>query len=128
MEGTISTADIPMLWDEKMKSYLDLDTKGNYKDGCMQDVHWPGGSFGYFPCYTLGAMLAAQFFKALKRDLPGLNASVESGDFTPIRSWLETHVWSKGSSQSPNDLIKNATGKELSDSDYRAHLEERYLA
>jgi carboxypeptidase Taq len=128
MEGAISTADIPMLWDEKMKSYLDLDTKGNYKDGCMQDVHWPGGSFGYFPCYTLGAMLAAQFFKALKRDLPGLNASVESGDFTPIRSWLETHVWSKGSSQSPTDLIKNATGKELSDSDYRAHLEERYLS
>mgnify|MGYP003349790053 FL=1 len=60
IEGDIEAADIPKLWDEKMQSLLGIDTRGNFKDGCLQDVHWSDGSFGYFPSYTLGAMYAAQ--------------------------------------------------------------------
>jgi len=128
IEGSIATADIPLLWDEKMKTYLGLDTKGNYKDGCMQDIHWPGGSFGYFPCYTLGAMLAAQWFRALKQDHDLLDTAIESGDFTSISSWLNKHIWSKGSVEHPLDLIKNATGEALTDRHYKLHLERRYLS
>ena len=128
IEGSISTSDIPALWDEKMKSYLGLDTKGNYKDGCLQDIHWPGGSFGYFPCYTLGAMLAAQWFQALKRDHENLDTAMESGDFTAISSWLKTHIWSKGSFYHPLDLIKEGTGEALTDRHYKLHLERRYLS
>jgi len=128
IEGSIATADIPLLWDEKMKTYLGLDTTGNYKDGCMQDIHWPGGSFGYFPCYTLGAMLAAQWFRALKQDHDLLDTAIESGDFTWISSWLNKHIWSKGSVEHPLDLIKNATGEALTDRHYKLHLERRYLS
>ena len=60
MEGRIEVADIPELWDAKMQQWLGLSTKGNYQNGCMQDIHWTDGSFGYFPSYTLGAMYAAQ--------------------------------------------------------------------
>ncbi len=61
IEGKIEVADIPVIWDEKMQAYLGIDTKGNFKDGCMQDIHWTDGSVGYFPSYTLGVMYAAQF-------------------------------------------------------------------
>ena len=67
IEGEIEPDDIPALWDEKMQTLLGLDTRGNYKDGCLQDVHWSDGSFGYFPSYTLGAMYAAQWFAAMRR-------------------------------------------------------------
>ena len=71
IEGEIEVEDIPALWDAKMQELLGLDTRGNYKDGCMQDVHWGCGLFGYFPCYTLGAMYAAQWFATMRRERPG---------------------------------------------------------
>jgi carboxypeptidase Taq len=82
--------DIPALWDAKMAELLDINTRGNFKDGPMQDIHWPGGAFGYFPCYTLGAMYAAQWFATLRRQLPGLDAHIAAGDLRPMvdRSWL----------------------------------------
>ncbi|MGP4129944.1 carboxypeptidase M32 [Pantoea tagorei] len=67
IEGEIEVEDIPALWDEKMMHSLGLDTRGNYRDGCMQDIHWTDGAFGYFPTYTLGAMYAAQLFHAVKK-------------------------------------------------------------
>ncbi len=67
IEGEIEPEDIPALWDEKMQELLGLDTRGNFKDGPMQDVHWPAALFGYFPCYSLGAMYAAQWFAAMRR-------------------------------------------------------------
>ena len=65
--GEIEAEDIPALWDEGMASLLGLDTRGNFSNGCMQDVHWSAGLIGYFPCYTLGAMYAAQWFAAIRR-------------------------------------------------------------
>lgn len=77
ISGEIEVEDIPALWDEKMLAWLGLDTRGNYRDGCMQDIHWTDGAFGYFPTYTLGAMYAAQLFQAVKRAIRRLmNRSV----------------------------------------------------
>ena len=73
IEGEIEADDIPALWDEKMQTLLGLDTRGNYRDGCMQDAHWTEGAFGYFPSYTLGAMYAAQWFAAMRRAVPDLD-------------------------------------------------------
>jgi carboxypeptidase Taq len=126
IEGTIEARDIPALWDERMEALLGIDTRGNYKDGPMQDIHWTDGSFGYFPSYTLGAMLAAQLFSAIRRDLPHVDASIGQGDFTGIHGWLRDKIWSKASLLSTPELIMQATGAELGTDAFRTHLESRY--
>lgn len=83
INGDIEVDDIPALWNEKMQAWLGLSTIGNYRNGCMQDIHWTDGGFGYFPSYTLGAMYAAQLFSAANRALPDLNQSIAQGEFGP---------------------------------------------
>lgn len=124
----IEARDIPELWNEKMQGYLGLSTKGNDKDGCMQDIHWTDGTFGYFPTYTLGAMNAAQLFRKANADVGGLKASLARGDFEPLRSWLREKIWSKGSLLSVDELMVQATGEKLNVGHFKAHLKQRYLA
>ncbi|ARJ43608.1 carboxypeptidase M32 [Pantoea alhagi] len=126
--GDIEVDDIPALWDEKMQRYLGLDTKGNYRDGCMQDIHWTDGAFGYFPTYTLGAMYAAQLFQALKRALPQLEAQIAAGELQPIFNWLSQNIWQHGSRFPTAQLITQASGEDLNPLHFRRHLEQRYLA
>ncbi len=125
--GEIEAEDIPALWDEKMMKYLGLDTRGNYKDGCLQDVHWPEGLFGYFPSYTLGAMCAAQYFAAIRKAMPDLDARIEAGDLEPVFGWLEANIWRHGSRFETDELMRRATGEALNPAHFRAHLEARYL-
>src|SRR5690606_32627063 len=95
--------------------------------GCMQDIHWPSGSFGYFPTYTLGALAAAQLFAAAKREHDGLEAALGEGDFTPLLGFVRTHVHGKGASRTPDEIIQEATGEPLGTAAFRAHIEARYL-
>lgn len=125
--GEIEPEDIPALWDEKMRTYLGLDTRGNYRDGCLQDIHWPWGNFGYFPSYTLGAMYAAQYFAAIRRAHPNLDARVAAGDLSPIFDWLNSHIWSQASRWETKELVQRATGEALNPQHFRRHLENRYL-
>ncbi|SMF13308.1 carboxypeptidase M32 [Pseudogulbenkiania subflava] len=127
IEGEIEAADIPALWDEKMQAYLGVDTRGNFRDGCLQDIHWTDGSFGYFPSYTLGAMYAAQYFAALRRQQPDLDAQIAAGNLVPVFGWLERNIWSQGSRWQTNELVTRATGEALNPAYFRAHLEQRYL-
>ena len=127
IEGEIEVEDIPALWDEKMQAMLGLDTRGNFKDGPMQDVHWPVGLFGYFPCYSLGAMYAAQWFAAMRRSQPTLDASLDAGDFSPMFDWLRSQVWSQGSRWTTAELVQRATGEALNPAYFQAHLRRRYL-
>lgn len=127
MDGEIEAEDIPALWDEKMMAYLGVDTRGNYTNGCMQDIHWTDGGFGYFPSYTLGAMYAAQYFASLRRAEPELDAQVAAGNLEPIFSWLNANIWSQGSRWSTDELVRRATGETLNPAHFKAHLERRYL-
>ena len=127
IEGRIEVADIPALWDAKMQQWLGLSTKGNYQNGCMQDIHWTDGSFGYFPSYTLGAMYAAQLRFALERELGDMGTLVESGRLPEIFGWLGRHIWSQGSLHGTDELIRRATGEALNPQWLRKHLEQRYL-
>ncbi|HAB23316.1 MAG TPA: carboxypeptidase M32, partial [Pantoea sp.] len=127
IEGDIEVEDIPALWDEKMKQALGLDTRGNYRDGCMQDIHWTDGAFGYFPTYTLGAMYAAQLFQAVKKALPDLGERLQHGDLQPIFDWLQQNIWQHGSRFPTEQLLINATGEALNPRFFRQHLEQRYL-
>ena len=127
IEGKVEADDIPALWDESMQALLGLDTRGNFKDGCMQDVHWSEGAFGYFPCYTLGAMYAAQWFAAIRRAHPDLDARIARADFCPVFDWLRDNIWSQGSRWSTDELARRASGEPLNTAHFRRHLEARYL-
>ncbi|MCW5661877.1 MAG: carboxypeptidase M32 [Burkholderiaceae bacterium] len=128
VEGEIEAEDIPALWDAKMDELLGLDTRGNFKDGPLQDVHWPSGMFGYFPCYSLGAMYAAQWFAAMRRATPDLDARITRGDLAPVFEWLRANVWSQASRWTTDELVRRASGEPLNPAHFRAHLEQRYLA
>jgi carboxypeptidase Taq len=127
IDGSIAADDIPALWDEGMHSLLGVDTRGNYTNGCLQDVHWSGGAFGYFPCYTLGAMYAAQWFAAIRAKTPDLDARVGQGDFAPAFDWLRDHIWTQASRWPTAELARRATGDVLNPQHFRRHLEARYL-
>jgi carboxypeptidase Taq len=125
--GEAQAEDVPTLWDEAMQSLLGLSTRGNFKDGCMQDTHWSDGAFGYFPCYTLGAMYAAQWFAAMRRAVPDLDARIANADFAPMFDWLREQIWSQGCRWTTAELVRRASGEVLNTRHYRRHLEARYL-
>jgi carboxypeptidase Taq len=127
IEGEIEVDDIPALWDEKMQQSLGMDTRGNYRDGCMQDIHWTDGAFGYFPTYTLGAMYAAQLFQAVKRAIPQVDELIRNGELQPVFDWLQQNIWQHGSRFPTQQLLVNATGETLNPHYFRQHLEQRYL-
>lgn len=127
IEGEIELEDVPALWDAKMAELLGLDTRGNFRDGPMQDVHWPEALFGYFPCYSLGAMYAAQWFAAMRRALPDLDARIAGGDLAPVFGWLREQVWSQASRWETGELAVRASGEALNPAHFKAHLQARYL-
>ncbi|WP_186370874.1 carboxypeptidase M32 [Yersinia aldovae] len=126
--GEIEVADIPTLWNEKMQQYLGISTEGNYRNGCMQDIHWTDGAFGYFPTYTLGAMYAAQLFQTAREAIPGLDQSIATGDLRTLFNWLQNNIWQHGSRYSTAELMSKATGEPLNPRYFREHLERRYLS
>lgn len=127
IEGSVEAQDIPALWDLKMDELLGLDTRGNYADGVLQDVHWPEGLFGYFPCYTLGAMYAAQWFATLRRQRPQLDVEIASGQLEPVLVWLRDNIWIQASRWTTEELVLRATGEALNPEYFRQHLATRYL-
>ena len=126
IEGEIEPEDVPALWDAKMMELLGVDTRGNFKDGPMQDVHWPEALFGYFPCYSLGAMYAAQWFAAMRRATPDLDARIHAGDFATVFNWLRDNIWSQASIWTTDELARRASGEVLNPAHFRAHLQQRY--
>ncbi len=126
--GKLRPKDIPEAWDAKMREYLGLATIDNAKDGPMQDVHWPSGAFGYFPSYTLGALVAAQLWAALERGQPAMREDLRNGRFVGINDWRREHVWSQASLWSTPELLERATGERLRAEYFIRHLQRRYLA
>ena len=126
VSGALEASQIPEAWDAKMMQYLGISTINDPKDGPMQDVHWPGGAFGYFPSYTLGAMIAAQQWAALEKAIPDARGQIARGDFAVINDWRAQNIWLQGSRWSTPDLIKRATGEPLNADYFKAHLKRRY--
>jgi carboxypeptidase Taq len=127
INGAIEATDIPELWNDKMQSYLGIDTKGNYSEGCMQDIHWTDGGFGYFPSYTLGAVNAAQIRAAIKRSSVDWEGSLASGDVSDIRHWLSENIWQQGCQLESQPLMESATGEHTNPQYYLEHLQARYI-
>ena len=125
--GELDVADIPDAWNARMTRYLGLSTDGDFKDGCMQDVHWFSGLFGYFPTYTLGAAMAAQWFAAAGKALPSLEAQIEAGEFGPLVGWLRREIHGRGQLKTAKTLLTEVTGEPLNPRHFKTHLERRYL-
>lgn len=124
--GDIKVADLPEAWNHAMQQYLGLSTKDNYKDGVMQDVHWPAGLFGYFPSYTLGRLTAAQLFVAAEKAHPEILEQLTQGNFTSLYHWLGDNVHSKASSVDYDELMQEATGEPLNPNYFIEHIKRRY--
>ena len=125
-EGNMKVKEIPKVWNMYMKKYLGIEPKNN-EEGCLQDIHWFDGTFGYFPTYTLGAIYAAQLSVEVKRQIPSLSNEITKGKFTKLLEWLRHNVHQKGSLYSSDELIKQITGEELNIDYFKDHLVERYL-
>lgn len=126
IEGKLEAKDLPERWDQLMQQYLGISTQGNDKDGCMQDIHWTDGSFGYFPSYTLGAMYAAQQAQAMQIELGSLEQLI-SQQLPSVFDWLQRNIWQHASLLDTNQLITQACGQPLTASAFKLHLEQRYL-
>lgn len=119
-------AELPGAWNAGMKELLGI-TPPNDALGCLQDIHWPSGGWGYFPTYTLGAMTAAQLFDAACRAEPDTLPAIARGDFTPLVGWLRTAIHAHGARYETDDLLVRATGRPLDAGVFKAHLARRYL-
>ncbi|MGG1550626.1 carboxypeptidase M32 [Paenibacillus ferrarius] len=125
--GTLAVADLPQAWNAKYEEYLGV-TPANAGEGVLQDVHWSGGAFGYFPSYALGNMYAAQFTHTLRKELPDFEAYIAQGNLAPIKDWLTDKIYQYGKSQTPNEIVQRVTGEELNPDYLVAYLEEKYKA
>jgi carboxypeptidase Taq len=124
--GDLALNDLPGAWNDGMARSLGVRPPTDTL-GCLQDIHWPDGGWGYFPTYTLGALAAAQLFQAAVAAQPDIEPGLARGDFAPLYRWLRANVHEKGSSASTDEIVGAATGSPLGVEAFRRHLERRYL-
>lgn len=125
IEGSIKVRDIPEIWNAKMQEYLGITPKNN-SEGCLQDIHWSMGAFGYFPTYTLGNLYAAHLFEAFSKGHPDWAEQVAKGEMGFIKNWLQEKVYRHGRRYTTQELLKQATGKPFTEDAYLNYIEDKY--
>jgi carboxypeptidase Taq len=126
LAGELVLADLPAAWNDGMAELLAI-TPPDDRRGCLQDIHWYDGAWGYFPTYTLGAIAAAQLFATATAAEPEALPGIAGGDFAPLMGWLRRHVHGQASLHSTDELLEQATGRPLDTAAFKAHLKARYL-
>ena len=126
LSGDLDLADLPQAWGDGLEALLGIRPPSD-REGCLQDIHWYSGAFGYFPTYSLGAMAAAQVFAAAREQLDDVEGQIEQGTFAPLVDWLRTNIHAKASSASTDEILTAATGSGLRADAFKAHLRKRYL-
>ena len=124
--GRLQVKDLPEAWNAGMKEHLGLEPQ-SYAQGCLQDVHWFVGKFGYFPAYTIGHMAAAQIKDKMKKDIQNIPELMAAGDFLPIQQWLADKIYAQGRLMRMDDLLESVTGARLTPGPLISHLQDRYL-
>ena len=123
--GDMKLGDLPGAWNDGMEELLGIRPPED-RLGCLQDIHWYDGAWGYFPTYTMGAMAAAQLFAAAKETHPDIPEAISTGDFAPLVGWMRENLHTRASSGSTDELLQAATGKPLGTDAFKGHLEVRY--
>jgi carboxypeptidase Taq len=126
LAGELAVRNLPDAWNATMEQRLGVNP-ANDVEGCLQDVHWAVGSFGYFPSYAVGYAMAAQFHESLRAAVPELDEQIARGEFGGLFGWLRTHVHSAGARVSAHELVKLASGKPLSAISALRYLEAKYV-
>lgn len=126
ISGDLALPDLPGAWADGMRELLGIVPPDD-RLGCLQDIHWPSGAFGYFPTYTMGAIVAAQLYAAARRADASIPGAIAVGDFSPLMCWLRTHVHGQGARLGARELLETVTGGPLDPAVFKAHLEARYL-
>jgi len=127
ISGELKVADLPEAWNAKYEEYLGI-TPPDAALGVLQDVHWSGGSIGYFPTYALGNLLGAQYFNAAVAAHPQIEDEISEGKFDTLLNWQIEHIHQHGRKFDGNELTKRITGKEIDATDYVAYLKGKYGA
>jgi carboxypeptidase Taq len=126
LSGELAVRDLPDAWSTGMEQRIEVRPTGA-ADGCLQDIHWALGSFGYFPSYVLGAVIAGQLWESLRNAVPELDTQIARGEFTGLFTWLHENVHSMGAKVPVNELMKQATGQPLSAAALLRYLESKFL-
>jgi carboxypeptidase Taq len=126
MEDEITVSDLPHVWNEKMGEMLGV-TPGNDVEGVLQDMHWSGGSFGYFPTYAIGTIYASQLFKKLSEEDSQIFDRIRNGDFSNILNWLSENIHKYGRVMMADEIIKNCCGESLNSGVFVDYLKEKYF-
>ncbi len=124
--GDLEPRDLPGAWADGLKALIGVVPESD-REGVLQDIHWYDGNWGYFPTYTLGALIAAQLFAAARAAIPGLGEAIGRGEFAPLFGWLRENVHGQGSLLSTAELVERATGAPLGTAAFERHLRQRYL-
>lgn len=125
MDGSLQAKDIPEVWNEYYKNYLGVIVPDD-KQGCLQDVHWSHGSFGYFATYSLGSLYAAQFYASIQKEIPAINDYVAAGNLQPLHTWLQQHIYPFGRFYVSSELCKKATGEKLNSRYFMEYAKNKY--
>lgn len=125
MEGTMDVADLPEIWNSKMKEYLGITPPDDAR-GVLQDVHWSGGMIGYFPTYALGNLASVQLWDQLLEDNPNVPDEIAQGQFDTVLGWMREHVHQYGSKYEPQEIMLKATGSKITPEPYMAYLRKKY--
>jgi carboxypeptidase Taq len=124
LAGTIDLRELPGQWNARMREYLGVEVPDD-AHGVLQDVHWSGGVFGYFPTYTLGNVMSVQIWEALRLDLPDLDDQIEAGDFAPLRDWLRDRLHRHGRKFSPQETLERCVGSRIDPEPYLGYLRSK---
>jgi carboxypeptidase Taq len=127
MDGSLKAHDIPAYWNEKYSENLDIIVPDD-KQGCLQDIHWSHGSFGYFPTYSLGSFYAVQLYESARKAIPGLADDVSNLSFNRLLIWLQQCVYQHGRYYTSEELCNKSTGRPLDSSYFVAYLSRKYAA
>ncbi len=125
IEGSLSTKDIPGIWNESYSKYLGVKVPDD-KRGCLQDVHWSHGSFGYFATYSIGSLYAAQLYNAIQKDTAGLTGDIREGRNKNILHWLQQNIYKYGRYYTSEELCRKATGETLNSQYFIDHVTKKY--
>jgi carboxypeptidase Taq len=124
-DDKLKVEDIPEAWNDMMNDYLGIRPPDNAQ-GCLQDIHWAHGAFGYFPCYTLGAIMGSQLFAGIKKEYSNTLTDIRQGHFAGIVNWLRENIYDMASLLPFEDLVLSVSGQPISAEPFIKHLSERY--